>query len=266
MLEVYWSEKKGWDAPQIVPTHNFGLHPFNSTLHYSFEGFEGLKAYRDAQGRIRTFRPDMNAKRLNRTSQELCFPTFDQEEFVKCLDELLKVDARWVPDTPASLYIRPTIISMTNKLGVHPPAETCLFIATAPSGSYFKTGVKPIRLKVETEGARAWPGGTGFVKAGANYAIGINYVHKAIAEGYDQVLWLNGGNITEVGAMNVCMLWKNKEGVTEVVTPMLDGTILPGVTRDSILTIVREEGKYPANEKKIHVNELVEAGREGRVF
>jgi branched-chain amino acid aminotransferase len=265
LLEVLWSEKNGWSKPQIVPTHNFGLHPFNTTIHYAFEGFEGMKAYKDAQGKIRTFRPEMNAKRLVRTSEELCFPSFDPNEFVKCLDEYLKIEERWIPESPASLYLRPTIMSMTNKLGVHPPAETMLFVCAAPSGSYFKGGVKAIRLKVETQGVRAWPGGTGFVKAGANYAIGIRYVHDALAQGYDQVLWLNGGHVTEAGAMNFYMLWKNAQGVTEVVTPMLDGTILPGVTRDSVLQIVREEGKYPANERKIHVDEIVEAGRQGRV-
>jgi branched-chain amino acid aminotransferase len=265
MMEAKWNEKTGWGAPQIVPSHYFSVHPFNSTFHYAFEGFEGLKAYRDPSGRLRTFRPDMNAKRLNRTSAEMCFPTFEPTEFVKCLDELLKIDDKWIPDAPSSLYIRPTIVSLTNKLGVHPPADTMLFICAAPSGSYFKSGVKPLKLKVETIGCRAWPGGTGHVKAGANYAIGIKYVHDAIAEGFDQVLWLNQGNLTEAGAMNFCVLWENEEGKKEVVTPFLDGTILPGITRDSILQLTKEDGRYLASEKIIKVDDLVRAYKEKRV-
>jgi branched-chain amino acid aminotransferase len=266
MLEVKWNIEQGWDKPKIVPTHDFVLHPFNSTLHYAFEGFEGMKAYRDAAGKVRTFRPDMNAKRLVRTSEEICFPSFNPEEFVKCVDELVALDESWVPNSPSSLYLRPTIISLTNKLGVHPPHETELFVVGSPSGSYFKGGSKPTRLKVESIGVRAWPGGTGHVKAGANYTVGIKYVRAAFDAGFDQVVWLNGNNITEAGACNLFVYWINKKNERELVTPMLDGTILPGITRDSVLHLAREDKRFITNEKKISINDLVKAHKEKRII
>lgn len=266
MLEAKWTEENGWDKPKIVPTHDFHVHPFNSTFHYAFEGFEGMKAYRDANGKIRTFRPEMNAKRLNRTGSELCFPSFEPEEFVKCLDELLKIDEKWIPEPPSTLYIRPTIVSMTNKLGVHPPHETLLYVTSSPSGPYFKGGFKPTNMKVESVGVRAWPGGTGHIKAGANYCMGIKYVRDAFAAGYDQVVWLNGKNITEAGACNIFIYWVNKQGQKELVTPMLDGTILPGITRDSVLQLAREDKRFITSEKKIPVGDVVKAHKEGRLI
>jgi len=265
MLEVRWSMETGWGKPHIVPSHDFAVHPFNSAFHYAFEGFEGMKAYRDANGKIRTFRPEMNAKRLVRTGQEICFPSFEPEEFVKCVDELLRIDEKWVPEAPSSLYLRPTIVSMTNKLGVHPPHETMLFVASSPSGPYFKSGLKPVKLKVEGTGVRAWPGGTGHVKAGANYTMGIKYVKSALDAGYDQVIWLNGKNITEAGACNIFVYWINKNNEKELVTPMLDGTILPGITRDSVLQMGKEDKRFITCEKKISVTDLVKAHKEKRV-
>ena len=266
MLEVLWSEKNGWEKPKIVPWHNFSLHPFNTTLHYAFEGFEGMKAYRDAIGKIRTFRPEMNAKRLSKTSEELCFPTFEPIEFVKCLDTLLELDEKWVPQEPATIYMRPTIVSMTNKLGVHPPSETMLYVVCSPSGSYFKGGIKPVKLKIETEGVRAWPGGTGHAKVGANYTQGIKYVKQAFAQGYQQVIWLNGKHITEAGASNIFFHWINSKGQKELVTPKLDGTILPGITRDSVLHLAREDKSFITTERLITVEELLQADKEKRVL
>ncbi len=266
ILEVKWNAERGWDNPKILPTHDFNVHPFNSSFHYAFEGFEGMKAYRGADGKIRTFRPERNAIRLNRTSEEICFPTFDPQEFVKCLDEFLKVDERWVPEPPSTLYIRPTIVSMTNKLGVHPPHETMLFVTASPSGPYFKAGMKPVKLKIEPNGVRAWPGGTGHVKAGANYTVGIKYVKAAMEQGYDQVIWLNGKSITEAGACNIFVYWINKQNERELVTPMLDGTILPGITRDSILELGRQDTRFKTSEKKITVTDLLKASREKRLL
>ena len=234
LFEARWSADAGWDRPKIVPFHNFEIHPFNSTLHYAFEGFEGMKAYRDGNNKVRTFRPEKNAIRLNKTGERMCFPGFDPQEFVKCLDEYLKIEEKWIPKEPSTLYIRPTIISMTNKLGVHPPDKSMLFITASPSGPYFKAGFKPITLKIETEAVRAWPGGTGDVKAGANYIQGISQAKKAEKEGFSQVIWLNKNYITEAGACNLYIYWINKNNQKELVTPMLDGTILPGITRQSI--------------------------------
>lgn len=265
MLDISWTQEKGWDKPKIVPFANFAIHPFNSTLHYALEGFEGLRIYRDAKGHIRTFRADRNAERLNNTSKALCFPTFDVSEFLKCFEELIKIDKDWVPERPSNIYVRPTIISMENRLGVHPPNATKLFVVMSPSGSYFAGGVKPQRLKVETQGVRAWPGGTGNVKVGANYAIGINYVHDAISKGFGQVIWLNGKYISEVGAANVFVHWINKKGEKELVTPKLDGTILPGITRDSVLQLAREDKSLKVQEKLLSISELVKASSEKRV-
>ena len=266
MLEVLWNAETGWGKPKIVPTHDFSVHPFNSSFHYAFEGFEGMKAYRDDNGKIRTFRPERNAIRLNWTSEEICFPSFDPSEFVKCLDDLIRVDERWVPEPPSTLYIRPTIVSMTNKLGVHPPHDTMLFVASSPSGPYFKSGMKPVKLRIESTGVRAWPGGTGHVKAGANYTVGIKYVKAATEAGFDQVIWLNDKHITEAGACNIYVYWINKKNERELVTPMLDGTILPGITRDSILQLAKEDTRFKTVEKKISVTDLVKASREKRLI
>eukprot|EP01022_Parablepharisma_sp_SALTPOND_P017063 TRINITY_DN2648_c0_g1_i1.p1 TRINITY_DN2648_c0_g1~~TRINITY_DN2648_c0_g1_i1.p1 ORF type:complete len:464 (+),score=16.80 TRINITY_DN2648_c0_g1_i1:190-1392(+) len=266
LLEIYWNAEKGWSKPKISPLHNLEIHPMNTTLHYALEGFEGMKAYRDPKGNIRTFRPLKNAERLVRTSKELCFPTFHPEEFVKCLDELLRIDERWVPSYPDTLYIRPTIISMTNKLGIAPPSSTMLFVVTSPSTAYFKTDAKPLSLFVETRGVRAWPGGCGDAKVGANYAIGIKYVKEALDKGYNQVLWLTGKNISEVGATNFFLYWINKNGEKELVTPKLDGTILPGITRQSILELAGEDKRFITSEKPINIKDVVKAAKEKRVF
>lgn len=265
MFEVYWNDMKGWGKPKIVPFHNLDLSPMNSTLHYAFEGFEGMKAYKDAKGNTRTFRPLMNAERLNRTSAELTFPTFDPNEFVKCLDTLLKIDARWVPSYPLSLYVRPSVISMTNKLGVKSPSDTMLFIISSPSGPYFKTSVRPIRLHVETKAARTWPGGSGEKKIGANYIMGHKIVEQSIKKGYDQVLWLNGKYISEMGGCNFFIYWTNAKGEKELVTPYLDGTLLPGITRDSILSLMKTDKRFITSERPIEIPEVIRASKEKRV-
>jgi len=225
-----------------------------------------MKAYRDGNGKIRTFRPLENGKRLCRTSERMCLPTFDPNEFVKCLDEYLKIEERWIPKEPSTLYIRPTVISLDNKLGVQAPSHTMLFITSSPSGPYFKEGLKPVKLKIETEATRAWPGGTGDVKVGANYIQGIDKAKQAAAEGFNQVIWLNGKYITEAGACNLYVYWVNKNGEKELVTPMLDGTILPGITRKSILEIMKDDKRFTTCEKKISVNDLLAAFKENRLI
>lgn len=225
-----------------------------------------MKAYRDGNGKIRTFRPLENAKRLCRTSERICLPTFDPEEFVKCLDEYLKIEERWIPDEPSTLYIRPTVISLDNKLGVQAPTHSMLFITSSPSGPYFKDGLKPVKLKIETEAVRAWPGGTGDIKAGANYIMGIDRAKLAAKEGFNQVIWLNGKYITEAGACNLYIYWVNKQGQKELVTPALDGTILPGITRKSILELMQDNTRFKCVEKKISVNDLTAAFKEKRLI
>eukprot|EP00826_Nyctotherus_ovalis_P035397 TRINITY_DN3039_c0_g2_i7.p2 TRINITY_DN3039_c0_g2~~TRINITY_DN3039_c0_g2_i7.p2 ORF type:complete len:306 (+),score=102.91 TRINITY_DN3039_c0_g2_i7:1432-2349(+) len=246
--------------------HHFKLSPFNTTIHYAFEGFEGMKAYRDSKGKIRTFRPEENGKRLCRTSERICLPTFDPNEFVKCLDEFLKVDEQCVPEEPSTLYLRPTVISLDNKLGLQTPNHSMLFVTASPSGPYFKGGLKPVKLKIETEAIRAWPGGTGDVKVGANYIMGIDHAKAAAKEGFNQVIWLNDKYITEAGACNLYIYWINKQGKKELVTPMLDGTILPGITRKSILELTKDDNRFTVCEKKVTVNDLMTAFKEKRLI
>lgn len=260
-----WSAESGWERPRIVPFHDFDVHPFNSTLHYAFEGFEGMKAYRDSNNKIRTFRPEKNAARLNETSRRICFPTFDPNEFVKCLDEFLRIEESWVPQEPSTLYIRPTIMSFTNVLGVSPPNKTMLFVTASPSEVYFKNSLSPIKLKIETEATRAWPGGTGDIKVGANYIMGITQTKAAAKEGIDQLVWLNKDRITEAGACNLYVYWMNKDNHKELVTPMLDGTLLPGITRQSVLDLTKDDPRFTTCEKKVTVRELVKAHKEKRV-
>ncbi len=265
MLEAYWDINTGWTKPKIVPYHNLSLDPMNSTLHYALEGFEGMKAFRDPDGKIRVFRPLNHAERFVRTSKELCFPTFEPEEFVKCLDELLKVDEKWVPSAPDSLYIRPVVMSTTNKLGVAPAKSTMLFVICSPSARYFGTTIKPLKLWVETQGVRAWPGGSGEAKVGANYVIGLKHLKAALENGYNQALWLTGKNISEAGSTNFFLYWINKRGQKELATPKLDGTILPGITRQSILELAKEDRRFVTVEKIIPISEVAKAAKEKRV-
>jgi branched-chain amino acid aminotransferase len=266
MFEAEWNIERGWGKPRIVPFHDFSLHPFNTTLHYAQEGFEGMKAYRDPKGKIRTFRPLMNAERMVRTSSEICFPSYDPAEFVQCLDAFLKIDEKWVPAAPASLYIRPTIMSTTNRLGIHPPTDTMLFFVASPSSADIKNTTGFIKMFVETRGVRAWPGGSGHAKIGANYAIGLKYLVEATKKGYDQVLWLNGNRVSEGSGCAFFVYWINKKGEKELVTPALDGTILPSITRDTILQLAKKETGFITSEKPVLVTDLVKAAKDKRVL
>ena len=154
---------------------------------------------------------------------------------------------------------------MTNELGIAPPKSTMLFVTTSPSGAYFKDGSKSLSLFIETRGVRAWPGGSGNAKVGANYAVGIKFVQEALQKGYDQVLWLNGNNISEVGGCNFFMLWINKKGEKELATPRLDGTILPGITRDSILELSRNDKRFVVSEKPLPMRDVLKAAKDKRV-
>ena len=266
MFEADWNIEKGWGKPRIVPFHDFVIHPFNTTLHYAQEGFEGLKAYRDLKGKPRLFRPLMNAERLIRTGNEICFPTFDPNEFLQCLEAYLKIDEKWVPAPPATLYVRPTIMSITNRLGIHPPTDTKLFIVASPSGPYIKTDRNYLKILIETQGVRAWPGGSGHTKIGANYAVGLKYLADAAKKGYDQVLWLNGKHISEGSGCAFFFYWINKKGEKELVTPALDGTILASITRDSVLQLAKKETGFITSEKPVLVSDLVKAAKDKRVL
>jgi branched-chain amino acid aminotransferase len=269
MLEIDWTHDYGWNAPRIIPYQPLQLDPAASSLHYALQGFEGMKAYIDDKGNMRMFRPDMNMKRLNNTARRLYLPEFDSEQFLKCIEELLKIERNWIPEGKGySLYIRPTIISTHPFLGVQPALRAKLYVICSPVGPYFPTGFAPVKLYADPHYARAWPGGTGDAKVGANYAMGILPAMQAAKKGFQQILWLSGPEryVTEVGTMNQFFFWVNKDGERELITAPLDGTILPGVTRDSILQLTREWKEFKVTERKYTIDEVIAAAEEGRLL
>jgi len=268
MLEIEWDQEKGWGTPLISAYHNLSLPPSASVLHYGLECFEGMKAYKDDKGSVRLFRPYENAKRLNRSAARLRLPTFNDEGFVKSLEKLVIVDKDWIPSGKGySMYIRPTLISTQKTLGVGPASSALLFIIMSPVGPYYPTGFKPVKLLADDVNVRSYPGGTGAFKLGGNYAPTIAPQAEAAAKGYSQILWLLGDNITEVGTMNMFVLWKTPAGQTELITPPLtDGTILPGITRDSIIQLAKKWGEFTVSERPFTITEVLSAIREGRMI
>jgi len=269
MLTIKHTNKSGWEKPVIEPLKELSIHPGAKVLHYATEIFEGMKAYRGDDGKIRLFRPDLNMKRMLTSAERSVLPTFDGNELLECIKKLIQVDADWVPKSKSStLYIRPTLIGTEPTLGVAAPNESLLFVVTGPVGPYFPTGFKPVSLLADTFHCRAFPGGMGSYKAGSNYGPTI-YVNKmAQAQGCQQVLWLYGEKrlITEVGTMNVFMYLKNKKGGTELITPPLNGLILPGVTRQSILDLGRSWKDLIVSEREITMDELIETHQENRLL
>ena len=261
MFVMNYTEGKGWHDARIVPYQNLSLAPSAMVFHYGQEMFEGLKAYKGEDGSVYLFRPDMNAKRANNSNKRLVIPELPVEDFVDAVKAVVDVDRDWIPTDPGtSLYIRPFIIATDEFLGVA-PSKTYLFIVIlSPSGAYYESGLEPVGIWIEDEYVRAVRGGMGFTKTGGNYAASLIAQVKAHDDGYSQVLWLDGVErkyIEEVGAMNIMFKINGK-----VVTPMLNGSILPGVTRDSILTVCRDWG-YEVEERRISVDELVAAAKDG---
>ena len=263
MFVMNYTEGKGWHDARIVPFQNISLAPSAMVFHYAQEMFEGLKAYRGADGKARLFRPDMNAKRTNATNKRLCIPELPEEYFVEAVKAVVKVDEDWIPTAPGtSLYIRPFIIATDEFLGVA-PSKTFLFIVIlSPSGAYYSSGLAPVGIWIEDEYVRAVRGGMGFAKTGGNYAASLAGQVKAHDDGYSQVLWLDGVErkyIEEVGAMNIFFKIDGK-----IVTPMLNGSILPGITRDSVIHLCKSWG-FDVEERKISVDELIEAQKNGKL-
>ena len=263
MFIMNYTEGKGWHDPRIVPYQDLTLSPASMVFHYGQEMFEGLKAYKGEDGKSYLFRPDMNGKRTNNTNDRICIPQIPVEDFVQAVKAVVKVDEDWIPTDPGtSLYIRPFIIATEPFLGVH-VSETFLFmIIMSPSGAYYEEGLKPVGIWIEDDYVRAVKGGMGYAKTGGNYAASFAAQVKAHDGGYSQVLWLDGVErkyIEEVGAMNIFFKIDGK-----IVTPELNGSILPGITRDSVLTICRDWG-LPVEERKISVDELLEAQKAGKL-
>ncbi|KAI8998075.1 aminotransferase [Gaertneriomyces semiglobifer] len=268
MLVVEWDSDKGWHSPEIKPYGKISLDPSATVFHYALECFEGMKAYKDASGKIRLFRPNMNMLRLNKSCERVTLPTFDGDELLSCIKEFLKVETDWIPaDRGYSLYLRPTCIATQESLGVGPSNKALMFVIASPVGPYYKTGFNPVSLYATQDFVRAWPGGSGDTKIGANYAPGIRPQIHVAKEGYQQNLWVFGEDesLTEVGTMNFFMFWTNEKGERELVTPPLDGTILPGITRDSIIHLARSWNEFKVVERKITLPTVVKALNEGRV-
>ena len=263
MFIMDYTREKGWHDARIVPFGNLSLHPACTVFHYGAEIFEGMKAYRTADGSIQLFRPEQNFARLNSSAERMRLPLVDEEFALKALTELIKLDADWVPHAPGtSLYIRPFLFGADPKLGVHSIDRSVFIIILSPVGSYYKEGINPVKIMIETEDVRAVRGGTGYTKCGGNYGASNRAGEKAEQAGYSQVLWLDGVErkyIEEVGAMNVMF----KIG-DEIVTPALTGSILPGITRNSILQILRDEGAK-VSERLLSIDELIEALENGEL-
>ncbi len=263
MFVMDWDREQGWHDARIEPHEPISLMPACVTLHYAQETFEGMKAYRTKEGKIQLFRPEMNARRMIRSNERLCMPAFPEEMFIEAVRELVRVEADWVPSEPeTSLYIRPFMFATEASLGVHMANAYKFMVICCPVGAYYKEGVNPVRILVEDEYVRAVKGGTGFTKCGGNYAASIAGQVKAEKMGCSQVLWLDGVNrkyVEEVGTMNIMFKIDN-----EIYTAPIEGTVLPGVTRDSIIHILRDWG-YKVNETHLSIDDLMKAGHEGRL-
>lgn len=260
MFIMNYTEGKGWHDPRIEPYHNIELSPAAMVFHYGQEMFEGLKAYRNGDNAY-LFRPDMNAKRANTSNERLCIPQIPEEDFVQAIKELVRVEKDWIPtEDGTSLYIRPFVIATDDFLGVAPSKTYMFIIILSPSGAYYASGLAPVGIWIEDEYVRAVKGGIGFAKTGGNYAASLAAQVKAHDGGYSQVLWLDGVErkyIEEVGAMNIFFKINGK-----IITPMLNGSILPGITRNSVIALCKYWG-YNVEERKISVDELVEAANNG---
>ena len=261
MFMMNYTEGKGWHDPRIVPYQNISLDPSAMVFHYGQEMFEGLKAYKNPDGNVYLFRPDMNAKRTNNTNDRLVIPQLPVEDFVQAVSAVVDVDRDWIPTEPGtSLYIRPFIIATDEFLGVAPSKTYLFMVILSPSGAYYESGLAPVGIWIEDEYVRAVRGGIGFAKTGGNYAASLIAQQKAHDAGFSQVLWLDGVErkyIEEVGAMNIFFKIAGK-----VVTPSLNGSILPGITRNSVLQLCRDWG-YEVEERKISADELLEAQAKG---
>lgn len=272
MLTIEWTEENGWGVPEIKPYGPLSLDPSCIVLHYAFELFEGMKAYRTEDDKITLFRPDMNMKRMNKSASRICLPNFEEEELITLIGKLVEQDKHLIPEGAGySLYIRPTMIGTSNGLGVSTPDKALLYVICSPVGPYYKTGFKAVTLEATDYATRAWPGGCGDKKLGANYAPCVLPQLQAASRGYQQNLWLFGDEkyVTEVGTMNAFFVFQDlTTGKKELVTAPLDGTILEGVTRDSILHLARERldpNQWIISERYYTINEVAEKSKNGQL-
>jgi branched-chain amino acid aminotransferase len=261
MFIMDYAIEKGWHQPRIVPYQSIVLDPSAKIFHYGQTVFEGLKAYRTEDGRTLLFRPQKNLQRLNRSNERLSIPPLDEAVVLEALELLVSVDQDWIPTDPGtSLYIRPFVFAVQPALGVSPSTHYQFVIIMSPVGAYYTEGVNPVKIFVESEYVRAVIGGVGEAKTAGNYAAGLNAQENAKKQGYSQVLWLDGIHkkyIEEVGSMNVFFKIRGT-----VHTPSLNGSILDGITRSSIIQLLKH-WNIPVEERIISIEEVYEAGKDG---
>jgi branched-chain amino acid aminotransferase len=264
MFSQKYNPEKGWHDSKIGPHEPLVLGPETAVFHYAQEIFEGLKAYRRPDGNINLFRPWENMKRFNNSARRMAMAVVDEEEHLSAIVKLLELEHEWVPNVPgAALYIRPTMIATEPALGVHASSEYLHFVIVGPVGAYFKEGFNPVPVYISDKYRRAVRGGVGDAKTGGNYAASLFVGAEAKAKGYSQVLWLDaiqGRYIEEVGAMNIAFVYEGKH----IVTPPLTGSILPGVTRKSVIALGRDLG-FEVSEEQIDVHEMLEDVRSGKI-
>ncbi|QQK81460.1 branched-chain amino acid aminotransferase [Salicibibacter cibi] len=263
MFMMDFTSDEGWHHPRIVPYQPLTLDPASMVFHYGQTVFEGLKAYRSNDGDIRLFRPEENFKRLNQSCDRLCIPNVNEEAMLDYLKELVKLDKEWIPtDSGTSLYIRPFVISTEATLDVSPSRTYTLMVILSPVGSFYKGGIDPVSIFVEDEYTRAAPGGTGNAKTAGNYSGAYKAQNRAADHQKAQVLWLDGVEkkyVEEVGSMNVFF---KIDG--EIHTPVLNGSILEGITRKSVIELLESEG-MPVRERKISIDEVIAANESGNL-
>lgn len=261
MFLMDYSEGEGWHNGRIVPFGPIPTSPASTVFHYGAEIFEGMKAYRAANGKIQLFRPMENIKRLNNSAERLCLPQLDEEGCLDILKTMVELEKDWVPHSEGtSLYIRPFLYGNDPHLGVHAVKNAVFAVICSPVGAYYAEGINPVKIAIESEDVRAVRGGTGYAKCGGNYAASLRAGQRAEEKGYTQVLWLDGVHrkyIEEVGAMNVMFKINGK-----IVTPALTGSVLPGITRKSCIELLKDWG-YTVEERAFSVDELFEAAENG---
>ncbi len=263
MFIMDYEEGRGWYDARIVPFGYIPLHPASTVLHYGAEIFEGLKAYRRKDGGVQLFRPMENIRRMNNSAERMSLPLLNEAEALEILETFVRLEERFVPKSfGTSLYLRPFMFGNDEALGVHAVKRATFMLIASPSGSYYAEGINPVKIMIESEDVRTVRGGTGYAKCGGNYAASTRAGERAAKKGYSQVLWLDGVErkyIEEVGAMNVMF---KIDG--EIVTPMLTGSILPGITRKSCIEVLKTLG-YKVNERLLSVDELLSALKEGKL-
>ncbi len=263
MFLIDYTGEKGWHDARIVPYAPLEMDPASVCLHYGQSIFEGLKAYRGVDGKIRLFRPEKNFERMNISCERMCLPTVEPDFALHCLKKLIEIDQDWIPHSDGtSLYIRPFVFGVDKQVGVHPSDHVIFMIILSPVGAYYASGLNPVKIYVEENYVRAVRGGTGFVKAAANYAISLKAQQEAGEKGYSQVLWLDAIEhkyVEEVGAMNVFFVFDD-----EIVTPELQGSILSGITRMSTIELLRQKG-HKVVERRLSIDEICEAHKNGRL-